>query len=392
MSNSDEFRELLSLYITKGLDPAQKRRLADLLQDPVNEAVLEEEMRESFFEQGVLTEASDTIVDRIMEGLQPKLSARSRFKIIRYGAWWAAAASVVLLLAGVTWYLVKSRPAEIPGRMAVKSIEPDVQPAHKGAATLKLANGQLIHLDSIAPGLIARQGNIEIIKGSDGDISYHGANTGEVIYNEIMTIKGQVLTVTLPDGSVAALNTASSLRYPLVFRKGERDVAMTGEVHFKVKHDKNAPFRLQVKGQIVEDIGTEFNINAYEDEPVIRTTLVEGSVSINKGKTDVILQPGQQAISIPGQDALKVSRADMDLNLAWYKGVFSYKHANITTVMREFSRWYNIDVEYKDGAAPDATFTGDMGRDLTLAQALDGLKRIGIHYHIEENHRLTILP
>jgi hypothetical protein len=82
----------------------------------------------------------------------------------------------------------------------------------------------------------------------------------------------------------------------------------------------------------------------------------------------------------------------MDLNLAWYKGVFSYKHADIPTVMRELARWYNVEVVYENGIIPDATFTGDMGRDLTLAQALDGLKRIGIHYRIDENKRIRILP
>jgi len=413
-----EFRELLGLYIAKGLDPAQKKRLADLLQDPANESLLEEEMRESFFEQGMLTEASDETVDKVMEALQPRLSGgagtKKVFSIIR----WAVAAAVLLVVAGMGWWFVRGRHGDqavvAGGRAAAAGSTTAILPARKGAAILRLANGQEIHIDSAAPGVIARQGNVEIVKGSNGEISYRGGgpdmgeagrgspdkgkdrgeslNTVEAGYNEVITIKGQVLTLTLPDGTVASLNTASSLRYPLVFHNGEREITMTGEVHFRVAHNEKMPFRVQVRGLEIEDIGTEFDINAYEDEPVMRTTLVEGSVRIKKGQTRTLLQPGEEATVLPGKDAIKVSRADMDLNLAWYKGTFSCRHANIPMVMREFARWYNIEVRYEKGVAPAATFTGDMGRDLTLNEALDGLKKIGINYRIDENKYLTILP
>jgi len=407
MTNQDEFRELLGLYIAKGLDPIQKKRLAVLLQDPANEDLLEDEMRESFFEQGVLTAASDETVDKMMSALQPRLSGELSFSgqplsgepplserpgRLTYMIRWVVAASVLLAVVGAaTFFLTYNHPKE-QNKVVAKVGEQDVLPARKGAATLKLANGQRINVDSAAAGVIARQGNMDIIKERDGQISYRGTNTGEVLYNEVETIKGQELSVNLPDGSIASLNTASSVRYPLSFIGNERSVAMTGEVHFTVRHDEKMPFRVQVKGQVIEDIGTEFNINAYEDEPVMKTTLVEGSVSIRKGNTKVLLRPGEEAVTVVGHDAIKVSKADLDLNLAWYKGVFSYRHAGIPTVMREFSRWYNVAVVYENGVVPGATFTGDMGRNLTLTEALDGLKRIGINYRIDENRRLVILP
>ena len=392
MANHDEFRQLLDLYIAKGLDAAQKERMALLLQDPANEGMLEEDMRESFFEQGILTEASDETVDRVMHALEPVLSTPPLTKRIFPARRWLAAASVLLVLAGTAWLLVINRHAERPNKPIAGNSPYDILPARKGAAILRLANGQQIHIDSAAPGLIARQGNIEIIKGSDGTLSYRGTNTGAVLYNEIETIKGQELTVTLPDGSVVTLNTASSIRYPLTFDNGERSVTMNGEAHFKVVHDAARPFRIRVKEQVIEDLGTAFNINAYEDEPVVTTTLVEGSVSIKNGSKKAVLRPGEEAVTTAGKEEIKVSKADLDMNLAWYKGEFSFKHANITTIMREFARWYNVDISYGNGFVPDATFTGGMGRDLTLTQALDGLKIIGIHYRIDDNRRLTILP
>ena len=392
MANHDEFRQLLDLYIAKGLDAAQKERMALLLEDPANEGMLEEDMRESFFEQGILTEASDETVDRVMHALEPVLSTPPLTKRIFPARRWLAAASVLLVLAGTAWLIVINRHAERPNKPIAGNSPYDILPARKGAAILRLANGQQIHIDSAAPGLIARQGNIEIIKGSDGTLSYRGTNTGAVLYNEIETIKGQELTVTLPDGSVVTLNTASSIRYPLTFDNGERSVTMNGEAHFKVVHDAARPFRIRVKEQVIEDLGTAFNVNAYEDEPVVTTTLVEGSVSIKNGSKKAVLRPGEEAVTTAGKEEIKVSKADLDMNLAWYKGEFSFKHANITTIMREFARWYNVDISYGNGFVPDATFTGGMGRDLTLTQALDGLKIIGIHYRIDDNRQLTILP
>lgn len=410
MTNIDEFRELLDLYVAKGLDPIQKKRFAALLQDPANDSLLEDEMRESFFEQGILTEASDETVDRMMSALRPRLSGEQPLSgqsqlleqprlsgqpgtgRLTYMTRWVVAASVLLLAAGAAYFFLTNNHLKEQNKLAAKSGRQDVLPAHKGAAILKLDDGRKIDVDSAATGLIARQGNIEIIKEKNGQISYRGTNAEGVMYNEIETIKGQELSVNLPDGSVASLNTASSIRYPLSFTKNEREISMTGEIHFTVRHDEKQPFRVRVKEQVIEDLGTEFNINAYEDEPVVRTTLVEGSVSIKKGGVQVLLQPGEEAVTAPGKDAIKVSKADLDLNLAWYKGVFSYRHADIPTVMREFSRWYNVEVVFENGVTPDATFTGDMERDLTLSQALDGLKTIGIHYRIDENKRLVILP
>ena len=391
MANHDEFRELISLYMTKGLDPAQKRRLTVLLEDPANVGLLEDEMRESFFAQGVLTEASDETVDGVMSRLPLHFSSQARIRKFSYGRW-LVAATLAGLVAGAVYLLVRPGHSKELNEGVAKGGQQDVQPARKGAALLKLANGQIIDVQSAGVGVIARQGNIEIIKDKDGQIRYKGSNEGEVLFNEILTEKGEEQSVGLPDGSVASLNAASSIRYPLSFRNGERLVSMTGEVHFLVEHDVKMPFRVRVKEQTIEDLGTEFNINAYEEERKVTTTLVEGAVSIKKGTEKVLLKPGQEGVTSSATDRIDVSAADMDLNLAWYRGVFSYKHADIPTIMREFARWYNVEVIYQDGKIPDASFSGDMGRNLTLTQALEGLKKIGIRYRINENKQIVILP
>lgn len=319
--------------------------------------------------------------DSFKESDIPVVTMRPKRRWIRRTA---AAAAVLLIAAGI--YLISTRINEKPTIAAVH-YKGDILPGHNGAV-LHLSNGQTVMLDTAKDGTVARQGTVNAVK-VNGELKYVG-KADEVIYNDITTDRGRQWELTLPDGTKVWLNAASSIHYPLTFTGPIREVKITGEAYFEVVHSSKQPFRVKVGDQSIEDIGTAFNINAYGDEPATKTTLVEGAVLVSTGTANVLVKPGQQASEAGGQ--LTVDAADVDRATAWRRGIFSYRHAGIAELMRQLSRWYNVEVKYEGTIPADETFTGDMGRNLTLAQVLHGLKGMNVHFSIEEDKRIVIMP
>jgi transmembrane sensor len=291
----------------------------------------------------------------------------------------SAAAAILLLLAGAAIYLARNHQPS--PSLATTHYTGDVAPGHNGA-TLHLSDGSSIRLDSAKNGTVATQGNVRAIK-SNGQLKYIGKNV-DLVYNTISTDRGRQWQLTLPDGTKVWLNAASSIRYPLTFT-GKRVVTLTGEAYFEVAHNAKQPFEVKAAGQTIQDIGTSFNINAYSDEPAMKTTLVEGAATVN----GTMLKPGQQAVLI--HDQVQLSVANIPQALAWKNGFFGFDHADIHTVMRQLSRWYGVDVKFQ-GEPDNAPFQGKIGRDLTLAQVLNILEQVHVHFRIEEDKRIIILP
>jgi len=257
---------------------------------------------------------------------------------------------------------------------------------------LTLANGTRILLDTVQRGAITSQGNSRVLKTDDGRLAYEPVTkkTTSLVYNTLSTPRGGQYQLTLPDGSRVWLNAASSITYPTAFTGDERIVSITGEAYIEVVHNKDQPFRVQAGDQLVEDIGTAFNINAYSDEPVIKTTLVAGKVKVSSGTATRVLSPGQQ-VQGKGSMLEMVAGVDVDQVLAWKNGAFSFRNADLPTVMRQLARWYDIEVEYT-GPVPAGTFDGEIGRGLTLNQVLQGLAQARINYTIVNSHKIVIRP
>jgi transmembrane sensor len=330
-------------------------------------------------------------------------SARRRLMI----RWFAAAAAIALLGAGA-WWLALSRRIAMPVAQTTGPV--DIAAPARNRATLTLGSGQLVHLDSAASGTLATQGGAQIVKGSGGQLAYQlkVEHPGELLYNTLTNPRGsQVVTLTLSDGTKVWLNTESSIRYPAVFVGSDRTVELTGEAYFEVRTNASQPFKVLVKGrEEVDVLGTSFNINAYGDEPALETTLLEGTVRVerlvgvttNGNKLSVVLEPGQQAQLVVGDNtnnrkgSLTVeNKADVEEAVAWKEGRFAFSRADIPTVMRQLARWYNVDVTYQ-GTVPERHFTGRIGKSLTLDQVLKGLTQARVHYSIESGNRLIIRP
>jgi transmembrane sensor len=306
------------------------------------------------------------------------------------------AAAAVLLLVGLT-RLWRTYRTESAVQTPVVVVAPG-----GNRAVLTLAGGQKILLDSAATGVLAEQGNTHVQKLGDGKLAYEaGGAPSAPLYNTLTTPRGGQYQLTLPDGTKVWLNAASSLTYPTAFTGNNRTVEMTGEAYFEVVHDKKRPFMVKAGGQTIEDIGTQFNVNAYTDEPAQVTTLLEGAITVGGHP----LRPGEKAtvtgVTGPGATGtgatatgaadIRVERGDPDQAVAWKNGLFNFTDAGLQTVMRQLSRWYNVDVTY-EGNIPPRQFTGMIGRSLTLNQVLKGLAMERVHYQIEEGNKLIITP
>lgn len=292
---------------------------------------------------------------------------------------WVAAA-VFILLIGAAYFTWFSNSQQEASQILAEAIAPG-----KDGAKLKLSDGRIVMIDSLQDGLIATDGNVQVYK-ENGQIVYKG-KADEVIYNEIVTDKGRQWSAQLPDGSTVWLNAASSLRYPLQFNGNERLVVMTGEASFNVVHNDQQTFRVQVKDQLIEDIGTEFNINAYDNEAKIVTTVVEGVASVSTKGQRVIVNAGSQAAQENG--TLAVSEADTDKAIAWRKGLFNVDGMDIRAFGRQLERWYNIEVVY-DEKLPSYTLGGFTYRNNNLQEVLKVLELSGVKFKMEAGDGTTV--
>lgn len=294
----------------------------------------------------------------------------------------AAAASILIFISVGAYFLLQHNKA--PQQVA-KNIVPknDILPGGN-KAYLILSNGQRVSLTGAANGTITRHAGITVTKTADGQIVYQadsaaaGAKGAAVAYNTVETPKGGQYQVVLSDGSHVWLNAASSLRYPAQFAANERRVELTGEAYFEVAKDKTRPFRVASNNQIVEVLGTHFNINSYADEPTTLTTLLEGSVKIN---SNTILKPGEQA-SLVKNGNVNVKAVDTDEAVAWKNGIFQFDNTGLEAVMRQLARWYDVEIQY-DGKVPSRTFTGKIHKDINASDALSILKFTKVNFKID---------
>ena len=297
----------------------------------------------------------------------------------------AAAAAVIVLLWVGSYLLYHKDP--MPSIVKRPAQETDILPA-AAKATLTLVDGQTIQIDSAGGGTLPRQGNARI-ETLNGQLIYsisrpdpQTPKTNGVAYNTLTTKPGEHYSLLLQDGTKAWLNAASSITYPVVFDGDKRQVKVTGEVYFEIAHNDKQPFSIAVRNELIEDIGTHLNINAYDNEPAINTTLLEGRINVSNGSSSTILRPGQQATLAPGEETFHVKTVDADKAVAWKDGYFYFDRADIETVMRQLARWYNIQVAYQ-GEIPKRTFKGKVYRNINASEALQILSYFGAHFKID---------
>ncbi|TCC92183.1 FecR family protein [Pedobacter frigiditerrae] len=298
-----------------------------------------------------------------------------------------ASAAVVLICLSFSLYFYLDKNNN-PAKTSQAIVQ--ILPGGK-KATLTLANGVSISLNEANIGKIGDQGGSNIFKTEDGQLTYNTSNAAATSQINLLTIpNGGYYNLTLEDGTKVWLNSASSLKYPTVFNENERVVELTGEGYFEVAHNANKPFKVIANNQVVQVLGTHFNINAYHDEKSIATTLAQGSVRVRtKNGTTKVLIPGQQANVIG--DLINIKSANVDDETAWIHNEFVFNNEDMGSIMRKISRWYDVEVQCPSDLSR-MVFTGSVSRSKNIKQVLRIMELTeSIHFKFE-GRRITVMP
>jgi len=354
--------ELAEFYVLVD-DPANDMELSDLLDDAINTSTDEKQL------------TADQETELLQYIFDYKESPLQRSKSVRgwdYRSWSAAAVIFLTLCAGL--YYFKSNRTEQLREEAAAAIAPG-----GNKATLTLADGKVISLQTAENGQLAEVSGVKITKTRNGELVYSLSDAASVTtsQNMISTPKGGQYALILPDGTKVWLNAASVLKFPTAFSGSrERKVTLSGEAYFEVAKLKT-PFVVATDQQWVEVLGTHFNINAYLDEQQTKTTLLEGSVRVSSLKTGnvVKLNPGEEAMLMANR--LDVQKADIERNTDWKNGIFMFKNESLEGIMRKIARWYNVEIVYEQHAPRKETFSGIVSRYDNVNKVLRRLELTG---------------
>lgn len=411
LSSEERYQELAAKWLNNTISSSEAEEFAnwynsgqsDEINLPDDYVSSEEELKSKIF-------------DAVNEQIFPvEVVSGNRFR-----KWYAAAALIaVTLAAGLYFYsdkpdlqnltseTVKVEIPDSPQTLSVPEktkqsttplVQEDIEPG-EDKAILTLGDGSKIILDDAQNGILANQGGNSVLKAAEGELIYSFAEESvkstdkvseQVIYNTIETPKGGKFQVRLPDGSKVWLNAASSLRFPTSFSGSKRQVELKGEAYFEVAHDESKLFEVNTRNQVVQVLGTHFNINAYADEPSVNTTLLEGSVRVSDVRTNIsqLLKPGEQSQLTEHIEVVNVKNTAEAV--AWKEGYFQFNEADIETVMRQLERWYDVKVKY-EGEVPVYRFGGEIERSLSLLQVLKILEKTKVHFRLE-GREVIVMP
>ncbi|MEH6307551.1 FecR domain-containing protein [Olivibacter sp. CPCC 100613] len=370
MAEQEDIRKLLKRYLAGECTPEERTRVEqwyselDIRMEKPAEEVVEADLAE------------------IRNRLAPPPLRRTKLWY-RY----AAAVVAVFVIAIAAYKLNPTEGLKNREHAEIISNPQDIAPGGN-RAVLKLADGSEITLNSSPNGEIAQEGAHAIYKNTDGELIYQLANTDrnsaeDPVFNTLQTPRGGQYHLVLPDSTKVWLNASSKLTYTLNSPTKERLVKLEGEAYFEVTKNPNRPFRVESKGQVVEVLGTAFNINSYSDESAVKTTLVDGAVRVagTTKRESVVLQPGQQAV-LDRHNRLSIKPTDLMAAIAWKHGKFSFKQADIGVVMRQLSRWYDVEVVFK-GKKPNIMLSGEVYRNTHASKVLEILSFYNLTCRIE---------
>lgn len=298
------------------------------------------------------------------------------------------AAVLFLTLCAGAYFLVHKTPIDQTAFVKTNLIKNDIPPG-TNKAILTLANGQKLVLDDAKDGPLTSQGNTAISKTASGRIVYNASqadtHSATVAYNTISTPAAGKWEIILPDHSHVWLDAKSSIRFPTAFHGNQRRVEITGQAYFEVAYNKAQPFVVNSRGQVVEVLGTHFNINAYAEEPAIKTTLLEGSVKVN-GK--MVLKPGEQSVN--AGNVISVSPVDTENTTGWKNDDFVFNNQTFGEAMREIARWYDVEIIYDHVDTNHLLPGGWISRKNNISAVLKVIAATeGVHFKIE-GRRITI--
>jgi ferric-dicitrate binding protein FerR (iron transport regulator) len=396
MGNKEAFIDLLNRYLSNTITAEEEQAFLKMVNEHADDPVFEDLLWESYQQSGEMQFWSDEyrklFAERIMKRIQDDIAIPVTAPVVALGSSrkrFAIAAAILVLIAAGAYLWLQPKPAATKEMKSVAA-KNEIMPGREGAV-LTLGDGSKLVLDSMNKGIVANEKGATVLLDK-GLLSYDAVESPvtETAWNTMTTPRGRQFQLILPDGSKVWLNAGSSLRYPTSFTTNERMVELEGEAYFEIEKNAGKPFKVQTPdGPEVEVLGTRFNINAYKNEKVIATTLLEGMVRVNAFRQSLVLKPRQQASTNAGEQSTERTEADINKVMAWKNGYFDFNNEELPLVLRQVERWYDIDVQY-EGDIPDMTFKGKMDRKVQLSDVINSLKNLGINTRLE-NRTLVIL-
>ncbi|MCC6289065.1 MAG: FecR family protein [Chitinophagaceae bacterium] len=370
---------LFKKYIANDCTSVEAAELIDIIrsgnQKELIESLMQEQLGNAATDELLFKAASDRVFKRLdLSNTEEQVLPIGARRLPTYIK--VAAAIIVIAVSSVAMYfLFSSGKKTTPVMVAMQDIAPG-----GNKATLVLSDGKQVVLNDIGVGNITEDGGAIIKKSADGQLAYYSTDNSQnhKAINTVKTPMGGQYQVVLPDGSKVRLNAASSITYPAAFNSDERRVTLTGEAYFEITHltknNRKVPFIVETGRQKIEVLGTRFNVNAYDDEKGITTTLVEGKVKVTTENETVILKPNQE-LNLR-DEGITTHKVDVETVIDWTNGDFNFADEDMKSVMRKIARWYNVEVVY-DSNIPDVNLSAQISRDRNLSEVLRMLELSG---------------
>mgnify|MGYP000539234661 FL=1 len=384
----------LNRFFSNQCSPVEREEIIRWLLDPSNDLLIKHWLREHWDTLSVnelVADQDEPDMEKIWGKIRSSIKenqlksglekAPSGFNKFHFKKIAVAAIMIGVLLS--TYFIYTVNSVDHMG-LADANLKPsnDIAPPAQARATLKLADGSTVYLDSNVNGTLARQGSVEISRNELGEIIYSGTASGAITMNTLSLPKGsKPIRLLLSDGSLVWLNAASSITYPTAFVGKERKVSMMGEAYFEVSENKAMPFFVEHDQLLIKVLGTHFNVNTYENEASNKVTLLSGLVDVGNGKISKRLVPGQQA-SVSKTVFSVDENIDTDEVLAWKNGQFYFGGSDIRSIMKQIERYYDVEVEFRDEVP--YRFVAKISRDVNVSAFLEKLELTNlIHFKIE---------
>lgn len=370
----EDFRvaRLISRYLSGDITSEEKDCLDDWRQkDRDHESLFQKICNEGYYARHE-SRKKEYDLQAGWEGIEKRIkrmnSGKKYLKLMRYAA--IIAIPLLLLIPALR------TPQELPGMDGQRLSDARRILPGGAKAVLTLDNGEVVHLE----GDFKRQQMQlagERIQVDSTTLNYSSAQerSAQLVprYNKVETPQGGEYLLVLNDGTKVHLNSMSSLRFPVTFGSGKREVELTGEAYFEV-NGTGQPFIVHTQGMQIEVLGTAFNISAYPGEEY-QTTLVSGSVKVDAGEgRSLILKPSQQASLTPGKGDMQVRTVDVAFYTSWVNGKINFRDRRLEDIMKILSRWYNIEVDYADERLKNKRFGCYVNRYEEIAPFLDLLE------------------
>jgi len=327
---------------------------------------------QSYYNEAVIfykKDISDLDLDSIPSTTIPflrKLNRKSRSIRFRKTMQYAAAILVPVFIVLSIWFYVKNPTdkIELTANTTTNVIEPVGNKAH-----LITSTGQSVVLETKNREIIEDASGAKISNDSLGVLKYKNEPSGlteQEVYNTLITPKGGEYKLELADGTKVWLNCDSELKYPVSFVGKTRKVVLTGEAFFEVARN-GKPFIVETTDMTLEVLGTRFNVSAYRNEKNVQATLVNGSLKV-EAKTggpanpSITLVPGKQANFDKELGTLESREVDASLYTSWIDGYLRFEGQPLESIMRNMSRWYNIEVDFENQQLKQKRLTGKLYR------------------------------